>query len=227
MAESSSGSCYSRHGGGGARTDRLRRLGASSSRSRQLTISLDQPAPSRWTRAIAPVRERWRHPAQRDGATRRAPTKPCPLPTPTLDGGQQATLDGTQYLTAGTYTFFCTLHPTEMQATLVGPQRHPAGPAVRDPEGAQQEARQGPQEGDPGRDHRQHQGRRRLAHREARQGDHRQGDRPLVRRRPDLPDGEADQGRQEQAQGTRARPRSPSPPTSPSGPPPTARRSSS
>jgi plastocyanin len=39
--------------------------------------------------------------------------------TPTLDGGQQATLDGTQYLTSGTYTFICTIHPTEMQATLM------------------------------------------------------------------------------------------------------------
>jgi hypothetical protein len=39
--------------------------------------------------------------------------------TPTLSGGQQATVDGTQYLSAGSYTFFCTIHPTEMQATLV------------------------------------------------------------------------------------------------------------
>jgi hypothetical protein len=39
--------------------------------------------------------------------------------TPTLNGGQSATLDGTQYLTAGNYSFFCTIHPTEMQATLV------------------------------------------------------------------------------------------------------------
>ncbi len=39
--------------------------------------------------------------------------------TPTIGGGQQATIDGTQYLTAGTYSFFCSLHPTEMQATLV------------------------------------------------------------------------------------------------------------
>jgi plastocyanin len=37
----------------------------------------------------------------------------------TLNSGQQATVDGTQYLTAGSYTFFCTIHPTEMQATLV------------------------------------------------------------------------------------------------------------
>jgi hypothetical protein len=39
--------------------------------------------------------------------------------TPTLNGGQSATLDGTQYLTTGSYTFFCTIHPTQMQATLV------------------------------------------------------------------------------------------------------------
>ena len=47
------------------------------------------------------------------------PDKRALFSTPTLDGGQQATLDGTQYLTAGTYTFYCTIHPTEMQATLV------------------------------------------------------------------------------------------------------------
>ena len=51
--------------------------------------------------------------------------------TPTLNGGQSATLDGTQYLGAGTYTFFCTIHPTEMQATLVvtgngAPQARPS-----------------------------------------------------------------------------------------------------
>jgi copper binding plastocyanin/azurin family protein len=39
--------------------------------------------------------------------------------TPTINGGQSASLDGTQYLQAGTYTFFCTIHPTQMQATLV------------------------------------------------------------------------------------------------------------
>jgi plastocyanin len=51
--------------------------------------------------------------------------------TPTLNGGQSATLDGTQYLTAGSYSFFCTIHPTEMQATLVvtgsgAPQARPS-----------------------------------------------------------------------------------------------------
>jgi plastocyanin len=54
--------------------------------------------------------------------------------TPTLNGGQSATLDGTQYLAAGTYTFFCTIHPTEMQATLVvtgngTPQARPSATA--------------------------------------------------------------------------------------------------
>ncbi len=39
--------------------------------------------------------------------------------TPTIGGGQSATLNGTQYLSAGSYTFFCTIHPTEMQATLI------------------------------------------------------------------------------------------------------------
>jgi plastocyanin len=54
--------------------------------------------------------------------------------TPTLNGGQSATLDGSQYLTAGSYTFFCTIHPTEMQATLVvtgngTPQARPSATA--------------------------------------------------------------------------------------------------
>jgi hypothetical protein len=52
--------------------------------------------------------------AQQNGPDRRVL-----FSTPTLNGGQSAPLDGTQYLTAGTYTFFCTIHPTEMQATLV------------------------------------------------------------------------------------------------------------
>jgi plastocyanin len=38
--------------------------------------------------------------------------------SPTISGGT-AGVDGTQYLTAGSYTFFCTIHPTTMQATLV------------------------------------------------------------------------------------------------------------
>jgi ribonuclease PH len=54
--------------------------------------------------------------------------------TPTLNGGQSSTLDGSQYLTAGSYTFFCTIHPTEMQATLVvtgsgTPQARPSATA--------------------------------------------------------------------------------------------------
>jgi plastocyanin len=38
--------------------------------------------------------------------------------TPTISGGTVG-VDGTQYLGAGTYTFFCSVHPTTMQATLV------------------------------------------------------------------------------------------------------------
>ncbi len=38
--------------------------------------------------------------------------------TPTISGGSTG-VQGTQYLGAGTYTFFCTVHPTTMQATLV------------------------------------------------------------------------------------------------------------
>jgi plastocyanin len=38
--------------------------------------------------------------------------------SPTISGGT-AGVQGTQYLSAGTYTFFCTVHPTTMQATLV------------------------------------------------------------------------------------------------------------
>jgi plastocyanin len=54
--------------------------------------------------------------------------------TPTLNGGQQVTVDGTQYVTAGSYSFFCTIHPTEMQATLVvtgngTPQTRPSATA--------------------------------------------------------------------------------------------------
>ncbi|HEX3563469.1 MAG TPA: hypothetical protein VHU24_11570, partial [Solirubrobacterales bacterium] len=38
--------------------------------------------------------------------------------SPTISGGTTG-VQGTQYLSAGTYTFFCTVHPTTMQATLV------------------------------------------------------------------------------------------------------------
>jgi plastocyanin len=38
--------------------------------------------------------------------------------TPTISGGS-AGVDGTQYLTAGSYSFFCSVHPSTMQATLV------------------------------------------------------------------------------------------------------------
>ncbi len=38
--------------------------------------------------------------------------------TPTISGGTTG-VQGTQYLTAGSYTFFCTIHPTTMEATLV------------------------------------------------------------------------------------------------------------
>ena len=59
-------------------------------------------------------------------ARQNGPDKRVLFSTPTLDGGQQATLDGTQYLTTGSYIFYCTIHPTEMQATLVvGPGGSP------------------------------------------------------------------------------------------------------
>jgi plastocyanin len=37
--------------------------------------------------------------------------------SPTISGGTTG-VQGTQYLSAGDYTFFCTVHPTTMQATL-------------------------------------------------------------------------------------------------------------
>ncbi len=37
--------------------------------------------------------------------------------TPTISGGTTG-VQGTQYLSAGDYTFFCSVHPTTMQATL-------------------------------------------------------------------------------------------------------------
>ncbi len=51
--------------------------------------------------------------------------------TPTIAGGTIG-VQGTQYLSAGTYSFFCTIHPTTMQATLVvtgngTPQPRPSG----------------------------------------------------------------------------------------------------
>ena len=36
----------------------------------------------------------------------------------TINPGQTATLNGTQYLTQGTYAFFCNVHPLEMSANL-------------------------------------------------------------------------------------------------------------
>jgi plastocyanin len=50
--------------------------------------------------------------------------------SPTISGGATG-VQGTQYLSAGDYTFFCTVHPTTMQATLhvtsIGtPQPRPA-----------------------------------------------------------------------------------------------------
>jgi plastocyanin len=36
----------------------------------------------------------------------------------TINPGQTATLNGTQYLTQGTYSFFCNVHPLEMSANL-------------------------------------------------------------------------------------------------------------
>jgi plastocyanin len=36
----------------------------------------------------------------------------------TIPGGSSAGVNGTQFLSAGTYTFFCTIHPTTMQASL-------------------------------------------------------------------------------------------------------------
>jgi plastocyanin len=51
--------------------------------------------------------------------------------TPTISAGS-AGVQGTQYLSAGQYTFFCTVHPTTMQATLIvtangTPQARPSG----------------------------------------------------------------------------------------------------
>ena len=50
--------------------------------------------------------------------------------TPTISGGS-AGVDGTQYLSAGSYPFFCSVHPSTMQATLIvsgngSPQARPS-----------------------------------------------------------------------------------------------------
>jgi plastocyanin len=51
--------------------------------------------------------------------------------TPTIGPGTTG-IEGTQYLSAGTYAFFCTIHPSTMEATLVvtgngTPQARPSG----------------------------------------------------------------------------------------------------
>jgi plastocyanin len=50
-------------------------------------------------------------------ATSNGPDKQALFRSPTITGGS-AGVDGTQYLATGDYTFFCTIHPTTMQATL-------------------------------------------------------------------------------------------------------------
>jgi plastocyanin len=50
-------------------------------------------------------------------ATNNGPDKQALFRSPTITGGSAA-VDGTQYLATGDYTFFCTIHPTTMQATL-------------------------------------------------------------------------------------------------------------
>jgi len=50
--------------------------------------------------------------ARQDGPDSRALFR-----SPTISGGTTG-VDGTQYLAAGDYTFFCTIHPTTMLATL-------------------------------------------------------------------------------------------------------------
>src|SRR5689334_13849843 len=51
-------------------------------------------------------------------ATQKGPDGMALFRSPTITGGQTQ-VNGTQYLTGGTYTFFCTVHPQTMQATLV------------------------------------------------------------------------------------------------------------
>ena len=50
-------------------------------------------------------------------ATQKGPDAMALFRSPTISGGQTQ-VNGTQYLTAGDYTFFCSVHPATMQATL-------------------------------------------------------------------------------------------------------------
>jgi plastocyanin len=63
-------------------------------------------------------------------ANQKGPDAKALFRTPTISGGS-AGVDGTQYLTAGSYSFFCSVHPSTMQATLVvsgngSPQARPS-----------------------------------------------------------------------------------------------------
>jgi hypothetical protein len=63
-------------------------------------------------------------------ANQKGPDDQALFRTPTISGGSTG-VQGTQFLTAGDYTFFCTVHPTTMQATLHvtsngAPQARPA-----------------------------------------------------------------------------------------------------
>ena len=158
--------------------------------------------------------------------TRTAPTARRSSAAPTISGGTTG-VQGTQYLSTG-----------HLHLLLHGPSDHDAGNTGRHRNGtpqprptgslsvSQQEARQGLQEGHPGRGHREHDGGRRLTDCEARQDDHRQGRRSFVRGRTDLPDREARARRAGTSSTERRRPRSASRRTSPSARRPPARRSS-
>jgi plastocyanin len=66
-------------------------------------------------------------------ANQKGPDGKALFRSPTIDSGVTG-VQGTQYLPAGTYTFFCTVHPTTMQATLVvdpvgTPQARPSATA--------------------------------------------------------------------------------------------------
>jgi plastocyanin len=50
-------------------------------------------------------------------ANSKGPDSQALFRSPTISGGTTG-VQGTQYLTPGDYTFFCTIHPTTMQATL-------------------------------------------------------------------------------------------------------------